>query len=262
MSEKKINEKEIKKIIEAYSNIFALYMLSRINNKDILTSVVNAVLINKNFKPIKSAEVNNPINFKTFTEDKDSCLDIVATDENDKSYNIEIQISYQTFFIGRLTYYWSKMFIGQIEESENYDILKPVTSIALIDFDMFDGDNMHHLGEVVFDGQLKPHLKNNEDVSNLMRLHIIEMNKLDLSKSFEEMSNLEKWILFFKHCGTDNELLKKLVSRDPLIEKAYNEYVKFTGDKELRTMIDRVIEARRIKNSEIYFAVQKERKKE
>lgn len=51
-------------------------------------------------------------------EDKFSILDVKATDEQGKLYNIEMQIINQVYYCQRALYYWSKLYTSQLAQGD------------------------------------------------------------------------------------------------------------------------------------------------
>ena len=91
--------------IKPSTDIFIKYLLGSRNNKDLLLSFINSVLEDSQFKKIKEVEIKNPFNLKSFIVDKESILDIKATDENNRQYNVEIQSTGNLHFKKRSLYY-------------------------------------------------------------------------------------------------------------------------------------------------------------
>ena len=73
--------------VKPTSDIFIKYFFGKQENEVILLDFLNAVLTKTGFDKIVSVEIKNPFNIKDFIGDKETALDIRATDENDKSYS-------------------------------------------------------------------------------------------------------------------------------------------------------------------------------
>ena len=104
-------------------------------NKDLLISLINSVLPDN--EQIKSIILENPYNLASYLSDKMSILDIKATDENGKIYDIEMQIGQQGYFGQRALYYWGKSYTNQLEKSGKYSTLKKTIIISIFDFEYF-----------------------------------------------------------------------------------------------------------------------------
>jgi predicted transposase/invertase (TIGR01784 family) len=67
--------------ISAISDIFIKFLLGSERNNDLLLSFINAVLADAGFKTIVKAEIKNPFSIKSIKDEKESILDVKATDE-------------------------------------------------------------------------------------------------------------------------------------------------------------------------------------
>ncbi len=104
-------------------------------NKDLLLSLINGVL---DCQPrLTDLTIKNPYNLPNYLEEKYSVLDVKAVDEHGTWYDIEMQIGEHGFYGKRALYYLSKMYVDQIKEGENFEILRTTIGIHLLDFDYF-----------------------------------------------------------------------------------------------------------------------------
>src|SRR5580658_301867 len=92
------------------------------DNKDLLISFINAVVSKEN--QIVDLTLLNPYNHKDYPADKLSILDIKATDEQGRQYNIEMQITDQVYYNQRVLYYWSKLYASQLQQGDAFPELK------------------------------------------------------------------------------------------------------------------------------------------
>jgi len=108
---------------------FIKYLFGTEENKPILLAFINAVLSKTDFDLIVSVEILNPFNVKEFVGDKETVLDVKATDNNGRIYDIEVQAIGNSVFIHRSLYYWSVLYSSQLQESELYHLLTPTICI-------------------------------------------------------------------------------------------------------------------------------------
>ena len=99
-------------------------------NSKILISFLNATLKPKDL--ITSVEIKNTDLNKGYIEDKFSRLDVKATTSNEEIINIEIQLKNDYNMIKRSLYYWSKLYSEQLNEGEDYSILKRTIWIKVL----------------------------------------------------------------------------------------------------------------------------------
>lgn len=232
--------------IHAYSDMVVKYLLGREDTKDLLLEFINAVLEDSGSEPIVSVELKNPFNPKEFTADKLSILDLKAVDSTGRIYNIEIQAAGNQTFINRTLYYWSKIYSGQIGESQLYKSLKPVVCINLLNFNLIQQNDRYHTCFLIRE-QTDPSLV----LSDHLMIHFLELPKMGKKAP---LTTLEKWLLFFKQEGQSEETMKTILHDDPIFIRAHNEFRKFTDDELMRDMYENRIKAQRDYNQMMYDA--------
>lgn len=191
---------------------------------NILISFLNAVM--KPIDPIKSVQIRNSDIEKEHIEDKYSRLDIKAITNNGEHINIEIQVKNEYNMIKRSLYYWSKMFENQIVEGDNYDKLSKTVCINILDFKYLKSDNFHNTYRL-------KEIKTNEELTDTMELHFIEIPKLRKLDNSEEISDmLEAWIAFIQ--SPASEVVEKLEMSKKEIKEAKDELLRLSGDDKER----------------------------
>ena len=111
-------------------------------NKEILISFINAVVSEED--RVADVVLLNPYNHKEYRADKLSILDIKATDEKGRHYNIEMQITDQMFYNQRALYYWSKLYTSQLKQGDSFDALRKTIGINILNFNYFDDEPGYH----------------------------------------------------------------------------------------------------------------------
>ena len=91
--------------ISPTSDMFITYLLGSEKNKELLLSFINETLTDSGFPRIVSVTIKNPFNINTFAGEKQSVLDIKATDENNRIYDIEVQTADKGNTKPRFLYY-------------------------------------------------------------------------------------------------------------------------------------------------------------
>ncbi len=211
--------------IKPTSDIFFKYLLGSERNKSLLLSFLNAVQVDSEFKLITSVEIKNPFNLKKYPIDKESILDIKATDENGRQYDVEMQASGDAAFKNRSLYYWAKLYASQLEEGDVYSRLNPTICINVLDFILFkELDTVH----TCFLPIEKDHTK--FVLTDHLLLHFLEIPKLENKLKRDK---LNKWLSFFKNEGQKEDIVKILIKDDEDIAKAHAEYQRFTQDEEM-----------------------------
>lgn len=196
---------------------------------NILISFLNAVM--KPIDPIKSVEIRNSDIEKEHIEDKYSRLDIKAVTNNGEHINIEIQVKNEYNMIKRSLYYWSKMFENQIVEGDNYDKLAKTVCINILDFKYLKNDYFHNTYRL-------KEINTNEELTDTMELHFIEIPKLRKIDNTEEISDmLEAWVAFIQ--SPDSEVVEKLEMSKKEIKEAKSELLRMSVDSKERYMYEK-----------------------
>jgi predicted transposase/invertase (TIGR01784 family) len=86
-----------------------------------------------------------------------SILDVKASVDDKTFVNIELQVSRQNYIVERSMFYISRIFSEQAVKSYDYDELKPVIGINLLDFKLFEKlSNWHNMASFTVKGIEKP----------------------------------------------------------------------------------------------------------
>ena len=206
---------------------------------NILISFLNAVI--KPTDLIKSVQIKNTDIEKEHIEDKYSRLDIKAVTNNGEHINIEIQVKNEYNMIKRSLYYWSKMYEGQLTKGQDYDTLSRTICINILDFKYLKNDNFHNCYRL-------KEKNTNEELTDVMELHFIEIPKLRKLENSEEISDmLEAWITFIE--SPTSELIDKLEMSSDEIKEAKEELVRLSGNDKERERYEKRFESLLEQNS-------------
>ncbi len=206
---------------------------------NILISFLNAVI--KPTDLIKSVQIKNTDIEKEHIEDKYSRLDIKAVTNNGEHINIEIQVKNEYNMIKRSLYYWSKMYEGQLTKGQDYDTLSRTICINILDFKYLKNDNFHNCYRL-------KEKNTNEELTDVMELHFIEIPKLRKLENSEDISDmLEAWITFIE--SPTSELIDKLEMSSDEIKEAKEELLRLSGNDKERERYEKRFESLLEQNS-------------
>src|ERR1700742_5184908 len=102
-------------------------------NKDLLISLINSIVGVED--QVAEVTILNSYNPKSYRRDKLSILDIKASSQTGKRYNIEIQITDEGDYDKRALYYWAKLYTEQLKKTEDYSKLCKAIGIHILNFD-------------------------------------------------------------------------------------------------------------------------------
>jgi len=200
-------------------------------NKDILIAFINSVVSEED--QVKSVELKNPYNIKKFSGDKASILDIKATDETGRQYNIEMQISDQSHYDKRVLYYWSRLYSEQLEHGVSFGNLKKTVSINVLNFNCFNEKKDYHNVFRLFNVKSKK-----EYPSQHMEFHFIELEKFDIDLKHMKTA-LDRWTQFLRRAEEyEKNKIPKELAKDPAVKKAIEVLDTLYLDKEEREIYE------------------------
>ncbi|MBD3808796.1 MAG: Rpn family recombination-promoting nuclease/putative transposase, partial [Epsilonproteobacteria bacterium] len=163
------------------------------HKKEILISFLNAVLDFKDEKEIKDVEILNPYQVPKIEDLKETILDIRATDKSNHQFVVEMQKNDKGDFHKRSLYYTSKAYVNQLESGENYNLLKSVYFIGILNFNIFENENYISRHLILDKLTQKQELKDFD-------FTFIELTKFN--KELHELNSIaDKWIYFLKNAN-------------------------------------------------------------
>lgn len=219
------------KPIKATSDTVVHFLFTSKGNEDILLSFINAVLADAGMPLARKAWPQTPFNPQTFVTEKRSIMDIKAEGEDGRIFAIEFQVADHDYFINRILYYWSKTYSGQLTRGERYEKLRPVISIVVVEFALFDAlKKLHNDFYLMTPGE--PDFILTDD----LQIHTLELTEKKMARLSDLNQQLRDWLelLYFSDKKTEEEMKVLLKNSDNDVRKAYGEYVRFTQDEELR----------------------------
>ncbi len=154
-----------------------------------------------------------------------SILDVKASVDDKTFVNIELQVSRQNYIIKRSMFYLSRIFSEQAVVGQDYDELKPVIGINLLDFKLFEElPNWHNTANFTVKGIEKP-------ITDCITMHFLELPKLKFS-DVKKAKRLEAWGAYFSGVYDEKEL-EVLCMNEPLLKEAISYEQAFTNNDEM-----------------------------
>lgn len=194
---------------------------------DLTLRFLNLILNRTEENAFKKVEFLNP-EYNPLTKDgKLAILDIKASVDDKAFVNIELelQVSRQNYMPKRSMFYISRMFSEQMVKGQDYETLKPVIGINLLDFSLFDDiDTWHNVARFKLDNTDKI-------LTDCITMHFLELPKLKYS-DIKKVKRLEAWGAYFSgRCS--KEELEVLLMNEPLLQKAVSFERAFLNDDKM-----------------------------
>lgn len=124
------------KFVDPKTDIAFKKIFSNDAHKEILMEFLNEILILQ--APIIELQVLNPYQVPKLYDLKTTNLDIKAKDQLEREFLIEMQVAKEDWFLQRALYYSFKSYSQQLKIVGNYQELKPVIFLGILNFDAFD----------------------------------------------------------------------------------------------------------------------------
>ena len=181
---------------------------------DALKSLLTVFLERK----VKHIVVKNSEMVKDYTKMKSPRLDLLVEFDDKTTVDLEMQLRQtKDNLLNRFNYYLARLHGSQDMEGKSYSQLKETIVMIFFNVSIFENDNICNTFRLKCDGDL-PFVK--EEKEDRMKLRTIEMPKVDLNKSLEDMNEQEKMIYYFLNChkGMEDSKIKVMIENDEVIQ--------------------------------------------
>lgn len=210
-------------------------------NSRILITFLNAMLERTETEPITSVSFENTELSAEHPEDKKSRLDIMATTNDQRKINIEIQFTDKHDMINRTLYYWSRIYGGQMQAGQSYKDLHQTIVINILNYNLLrkETDKFH----TTF------HLHEDEEqfrLTETMEVHFVEMRKLLVKWKRQQLNPHEdllvRWLLLLGAVDSKNKTayediyreLEVIAMKDEVLREAFASWETLSRDKRAR----------------------------
>lgn len=195
-------------------------------NKNHLRSFLSAIL----GKDIKIKNVIHDARLEQLAKEmKYGILDLEIELEDGKMINVEMQVKDNKNIEKRTTFYASKKIVEQLEPRQNYEELKKVIVIAILDYNLTDLPDYFIETERIIKGHY------GYGLNNEVKYYYIELEKF--RKQEPDMSNeLNQWLAFIDMERGD--LLEMAKKENKEIEEAVEKYEELTGKDEIKRLAE------------------------
>ena len=180
---------------------------------DALKSLLTVFLERKvNHVVVKNSEM-----VKDFSKMKNPRLDLLVEFDDRTTVDLEMQLRQtQDYLPIRFSYYLARLHGSQQLEGKYYKQLKETIVLVFFNVNLIDNDKMCNTFTLKNEDGL-PFVKETED---RMKIRTVEMAKLDVTKSLEDMNEQEKMIYYFLNChkGMEDSKIKVMIESDGVIQ--------------------------------------------
>ena len=180
---------------------------------DALKSLITVFLERKvNRVVVKNSEI-----VKDYSKMKSPRLDLLVEFDDRTMVDLEMQLRQTKDNLPiRFSYYLARLHGSQQLEGKYYKQLKETIVLVFFNVNIIENDKMCN----TFTLRNEEGLSFVEESQDRMKLRTIEMAKLDVNKSLEDMNEQEKMIYYFLNChkGMDDSKIKVMIESDGVIQ--------------------------------------------
>lgn len=161
---------------------------------------------------------------------KNTIVDVLCQDVSGRKFCVEMQMEWSNAFMKRVLFNASKLYVTQLQKAEEYETLKPVYSLNLVNeiFEKDMPDCFIHNYRIVHD-------KDTKKVIEGLHFTFIELPKFTPHTFLEKRMSV-LWLRFLTEIDSDTREVPADLLESPEISKALEEVkVSSFTDAELRT---------------------------
>ena len=163
-------------------------MLASPGHERVTIHFLNAILAGK--MKIASIVLRNPFVGPNYEDDKWLVLDVLATDEQGRIYNIEMQTSLSPGLRQRLAFYDARLYVEQMREGDEYHELRPAIVICVLTKPLLKDSQRLHT-----DFRLRD--ESGHALTDDLQVHLLELTKLTVTReNLKQATPAEKWAWF------------------------------------------------------------------
>lgn len=216
-------------------------IFSREENKSVLKDFLEAILKIE----LKEIEVKRDATLQKISkDDKAGILDLKATLNNNKIVEIEMQVENEHNIEKRSLFYASKIISEQLSTGDNYQDIKEVIMINILNYEFIDLPEYHTETITV----AKKH-REYELVKDLT-YHFIELPKFRKQNPNLE-DKLEQWLTLID--GKNKEGVEIAMKKNKQIKRAFDDLEYLTGDEEVKRIAELRLKGALDRNSRLRY---------
>ena len=197
------------------------------DNQEHLIRLLSAIL--KPPRPIRAVRIQAEAEpAKNAVDGKEIALDLLVELEGGELINVEMQTEPRPARRARALYYWARVHAGQLLRTQGYVTLRRSVVIWILNFRELEGERFHSVFRV-------REIHDNEELSEQLEIHFLELPKLDKALKSDE-PKLLLWGKFLV-ASTDSEL-EQLAMQDSDLQKAKAALDRLSQDPEARALAE------------------------
>ena len=239
------------KFVDITNDIAFRKIFGNDSKKKSLISFLNAVIDLPKNEQIIDVEITNPYQLGKLSGGKSTIVDVKAKDEKGNIFIVEMQVAEFDFFNKRILYYTSQGYVSQLNKGVQYEKLRPVYFIGILEFEIGQISNYFSRHKVL-------DVETKEQIIQDVEFNFIELPKFN--KTIDQLeSSIDQWTYFIKNAENLTvipESVKDEGLKEAYIEASQQNWTQLELDDYLRAAIKERDDIGRIE-----FAIKKAVKK-
>lgn len=162
-------------------------------------------------------------------KDKTGILDLQLDIDDEEKVDVEVQLINRSNFTERLLFYFSKLYIKDIDRGDDYTTAKRVILIAIIDYELELAKTIEKM-ETIWSLREKEYP--NLMLTDLIEIHIIELEKVRKIYEQDKYNAKAQWMLFLDDPNSKEVL--EIMEKNEEIKEAVVEVHKMSEDEKMQ----------------------------
>ena len=202
-----------------------LFHIVMMESNKCLVSLLSS-LLSVSVEEITDVTILNPIDYYTCVDAKNIILDIKLEMNHTSITDIEMQVSKENYWANRTLFYSGRLIADQ-NPGKNYEALKDVHHIGILDFIQKDNDAFYRSFRLmredgtVYSDKFQIHTLNLRNINNALpaddRAGLVKWGRLFRARSWEEIRALADEDAVFREVGEN--MRKAAVTQDDLLRR-------------------------------------------
>jgi len=218
------------------------------DHPDLLINFLNAVMPLPADKPIVEIEYLPSELVPPTPTKKYSIVDVRCKDKHKRQFIIEMQMFWNSDFYNRIVFNAGKAYVKQLDQGDNYQLLEPVYTLALINENFSKSKKYYHHYQII----------NREDTGEVipgLEFVIVELTDKFYAETMDDRKLMVLWLRFLKETNESLKELPDVLQENEHISKAAEickrsaftpeELQKYNADKEYIRIEKALIEGAR-----------------
>ena len=189
-------------------------------------------------------------------KEKNGRLDLRAVINENIECDIEIQLTSHEKMLERFLYYWSKMYVANLQIGEKYRSLRKTISIIIVDDEIKE---FKEIGKSHTKWQIREEEYLKKILTPYLQIDIIELPKAIKEYEKNRKNEMLQWMMFLEN--PENKEVAKIMENNENIKEAKEELDKISQDDILRRMALKA-EIQRMDQEELIYEAKRDGKKE